>query len=97
MMTGAVPVPARVRVPKVPSLLDHRASHERARGVDGMTTTAMIGKAGKAGEALDIARKRKIAVGAEHWHGRDLTLGMGNTLNEVEGIEEDAANEYLGN
>ncbi|KAL3805599.1 hypothetical protein HJC23_005843 [Cyclotella cryptica] len=33
----------------------------------------------------------------KHWHGRDLTLGMGNTLNEVEGIEEDAANEYLGN
>ncbi|KAL3782974.1 hypothetical protein HJC23_003130 [Cyclotella cryptica] len=32
-----------------------------------------------------------------HWHGRDLTLGIGDTLNEVEEIEEEAANDSMGN
>jgi hypothetical protein len=33
-------------------------------GVDGMMMTTTIGQAGKAGEVVDMTRKRKNAVGA---------------------------------
>ena len=62
MMTGVVPAPA-----PAPKVLSHRASHQRAHrvdGVDGMMMTTTIGQAGKAGEVVDMTRKRKNAVGA---------------------------------